>query len=120
MFVDPITVAAAAPTPALNFALIQFDGMKSVRSDATNDYSLTTEHTPTKSGKRHYMQIKKRLLVVDPVSGGSSYQEASVSVTIFVPKYGFDSTAMAALYKALTDTIADADVTVTKFLQDQS
>lgn len=120
MFIDPITVAAHAPTPALTFSIVQFDGMKSVRSDATNDYSLVIEHTPTKSGKRHYMQIKKRLLVVDPISAGSSYQEASASLTVFVPKYGFDAATMTALITALTDTLADADVTAAKLLQDQS
>jgi len=120
MMPDPITVAAHTPTPALTFSVIQFDGMKSVRSDAANDYSLTIEHTPTKSGVRHYMQIKKRLLVTNPTTGGQSYQEASASLTVFVPTYGFDIAAMSALITALTDTLADADVTPTKLLQNQS
>jgi len=120
MLVDPITVAAAAPTPALSFSVVQFDGMRSVREDNTNNWSLVIEHTKQKPGTKHYMQIKQRLLATSPTSGTQAYQEATASLTIFVPTYGFDNTAMVALVKALTDTLADADVTTLKLLQNQS
>jgi hypothetical protein len=121
MLVDPITVAAAAPTPALNFYVISSDGIGSVRKhDGTDKYVLTFNHSTSKSGDRHYMKIALTVDAVSPYTGLTSQQTASVSLSVSVPPFGFSATAMVALVKALTDTLADADVTSAKFLNFQS
>jgi hypothetical protein len=118
---DPITVAAAAPTPALNFYVVKQDGYGSERRhDGADKYVLTFNHSSGKGGDRHYMQIKLTIDAESPYTGLTSQQTASVSLSVTVPPYGFDSTAMVALIKALTDTLADADVTSAKFLNFQS
>lgn len=117
VLVDPITVAAAAPTPALSFSVVRTDGYGSERLDVPNNYGLKFSHSTNSSGDRHYMQITKTLDAVDPYSGLTARKTASVSITANVPKFGFDTTAMVALVKALTDTLADTDVTSTKWLQ---
>lgn len=122
MLVDPIAVAAAAPTPALNFYIRSSDGMGSVRGhDGTDKYVLTINHSQNaKSGDRHYMKIALTVDAVSPYTGLTSQQTANVSLSISVPPFGFTTTAMVALVKALTDTLADADVTTTKLLNFQS
>lgn len=123
MLVDPITVAAAAPTPALTFAVVSFDGtgMGSIRKDVVNNYNLTIKHTQsTKTGERHYMQITQQVTAVDPITGGNSLQTASVSLSASYPTFGWTAAQKDALIKALTDTLADSDVTITKFNQFQS
>lgn len=121
MLVDPITVPAAAPTPALNFYIISSDGYGSVRKhDGADKYYLTINHTQSKAGDRHYMQVKLTKDAVSPYTGLTSQQTATASIAITVPAFGFDNTAMIALVKALTDTLADADVTATKLLNFQS
>lgn len=122
MLVDPITVAAASPTPALNFAVIRSDGYGTERkhTGTSDKYGLKINHQTTKNGDRHYMQIQLTVDAVSPYTGLTSQQTASVSIAISVPKFGFDDTAMVALVKALTDTLADADVTSAKLLAFQS
>lgn len=121
MLADPITVAAAAPTPALNFYVIKSDGYGTERRhNGTDKYSLIINHQRAKSGDRHYMQIAYTVDAVSPYTGLTSQQTAKVSLSISVPPFGFDETAMVALIKALTDTLADADVTSAKLLQFQS
>jgi hypothetical protein len=121
MLVDPIAVAAAAPTPALNFYVIKSDGYGAERRhNGTDKYYLTINHSTGKGGDRHYMQIRKTVDAVSPYTGLTSQQTASASISISVPPFGFDEAAMVALVKALTDTLADADVTTTKLLQFQS
>lgn len=122
MLVDPITVAAASPTPALNFAVIRSDGYGTERRHTGTDlYDLIINHSrDAKKGDRHYMQIKYTVDAVSPYTGLTSKQTASVSLAIQVPPFGFTEAAMVALVKALTDTLADADVTSTKLLQFQS
>lgn len=116
MFVDPIPVAAAAPTPALSFAMIRTDGYGSERLDATNRYGLKFQHSENGSGERHYMQITQDLDATDPTTGLVSQQTMSVSLSVSVPKTGFSAAAQAALVTALFNTLNDADVTVAKFL----
>jgi hypothetical protein len=121
MLVDPITVPAAAPTPALNFYITKSDGFGSIRRhDGTDRYDLIINHGTGKTGDRHYMQVKLTVDAVSPYTGLTSKQTASASISITVPPFGFSSTAMVALVKALTDTLADADVTTTKLLNFQS
>lgn len=122
MLVDPITVAAAAPTPALNFYVIRSDGYGSERRhNGTDLYNLIINHSRNpKTGDRHYMQIAYTVDAVSPYTGLTSKQTATASIAVSVPPFGFTEAAMVALVKALTDTLADADVTSTKLLQFQS
>jgi hypothetical protein len=123
MLVDPITVAASAPTPALNFAVVSYDGqgMGSVRKDVVNNYGLTIKHTlNANTGERHYMQLTQQVSAVNPLTGGTSLQTASVSLSVSIPAFGWTAAQKDALVKALTDTLADADVTITKLNQFQS
>lgn len=123
MLVDPITVAASAPTPALSFAVVSFDGqgMGSVRKDVVNGYGLTIKHTQNaNTGERHYMQLTQSVSAVNPFTGGTSLQTASVSLSVSIPAFGWTAAQKDALVKALTDTLADTDVTITKLNQFQS
>jgi hypothetical protein len=57
---------------------------------------------------------------VDPYSGLTRKQTASVSFTIVRPSFGFTDAAMVALAKALTDFRDDSEVTTARLLQFQS
>jgi lysozyme family protein len=121
MLVDPITVAADAPTPALNFAVVSYNGEGSVRKDVTNGYTLNFSHSQNKNtGERHYMQIQQSVTAVDPITGGNAYQTASVSISSSFPTFGWTQAQKDALVKALLDTLQDSDVTITKFNSFQS
>lgn len=121
MLADPITVPAAAPTPALNLYIVRSDQYGSERRhDGTDRYSAIINHTTTKEGDRHYLQIAKEVDAVSPFTGLTSRQRATASITFTVPKFGFDQAAIVALVKALTDTLADADVTTAKLYNFQS
>lgn len=123
MLIDPITVAAAAPTPALSFAVVSYDGtgMGSIRKDVANGYGLTIKHQSNQNtGERHYMQLTQQKSATNPLTGGTSLQTASVSISVSIPSFGWTAAEKDALVKALTDTLADADVTITKFNQFQS
>lgn len=120
MLPDPFTIAASAPTPALVFAVIQTDGLGTLRRDAGGVYTLDINHQIGKGQDRHYMKISQVADAVNPYTGTTSKQTATVSISVSVPKFGFNETAMVALIKALTDTLADSEVTSAKFLQFQS
>jgi hypothetical protein len=120
MLPDPITIAAASPTPALIFAIISSDGIGTERQDAGGVYSLTINHQKGKGSNRHYMKISQVADAVNPYTGTTSKQIATVSLSISVPPFGFTEAAMVALVKALTDTLADSEVTTAKILQYQS
>lgn len=121
MLIDPITVAAHAPTPALTFSVIQFNGEGSLRRDLPNNFDLTFNHSSNKkTGERHYMQIKQTVTAVDPISGGNSLQTASVSISAAFPTFGWTAAQKDALVQALLDTLNDADVTITKYNSFQS
>lgn len=116
MLIDPITVAAASPTPALTFAVVSYDATGSTRRDVTNGYLLKFSHSQNaKSGERHYMQIQQLKTAVDPITGGNASLTASVSLSVSFPTFGWTAAEKDALIKALTDTLADGDVTATKF-----
>lgn len=121
--VDPITVAASAPTPALSFSVISHppNGQGSIRRDVANGYTLTFNHSESpQSGERHYMKLAQTLDAVSPYTGGTSKQTAVVSISASFPPFGWTAATKAALLKALTDTLADADVTNAKFLAFES
>lgn len=121
MLVDPITIAAAAPTPELKFSVIRSDGYGAERVDTNGGgYTLTINHSSSKSGARHYMKIVQAVDAVDPYTGLTQPKTATVSLSVQRPSFGFDDTAMVALIKALTDTLADSEVTSARLLQMQS
>lgn len=118
---DPITVAASSPTPALTFSVIKRDGIGSERWDVPNGYQLTFNHsTNPGNGERHYMKLSQTLNATSPYTGLVSRQTANVSISASYPPFGWDAAAKAALIKALTDTLADSDVTNARFVNFES
>jgi len=122
MLPDPVTIAAAAPTPALVFTTVKSDGYGSERVDTGgNGYTVIINHTrPKGGGDKHYVQMLQTVNATDPYSGLVKKQVASVSLTISRPSFGFTDAAMVALAKALTDFRDDSEVTTAKLLQFQS
>jgi hypothetical protein len=120
MLIDPITVAASAPNPALVLAIVNQDSFGTERRDTNGGgYSTIINHAKIKDGERHYIQLLLEKDVTDPYTAVVRRKKASVSMSITMPT-GFTATEMVNLAKLLTDTIADADVTTTKLLQWQS
>lgn len=116
-----ITVAASAPTPALTFKRKKGEGYGSEGWDAANGYVLTFNHSYQQGGgERHYMQIAQTLNATSPYTGDISKQTARVSISASFPVFGWDASTKAALVKALTDTLADSDVTVANFIDGES
>lgn len=122
MLIDPVTVAAAAPTPSLVFTVVKSDGYGSERVDTGgNGYTVITNHSrPKGGGDKHYVQMTQTLNATDPYTGLVKKQVASVSITMSRPAFGFTDAAMVALRKALTDYIDDSEVTTLRLLQFQS
>lgn len=123
MLPDPVTIAAAAPTPALVFAKTRVDGYGSEAIDTGgNGYSTLISHTPGKgsTGNRHYLKITQVKNATDPYSGLTKAQSASVSISISRPSFGFSDTDMVALVTACRDWLYDSEVTPLKILQLQS
>lgn len=121
MLADPVTVAAAAPTPELKLAVAKADGYGSERVDTGgNGYSTIINHQKTKNGTRHYVQIVQRKDATDPYSGLTRPMVASASFTINRPLFGFSDADLIALAKALTDFRDDSEVTTARLLQFQS
>lgn len=121
MLVDPFTIAASAPTPALVFAIIRSDGYGSERIDTGgNNYALMINHDRNRNGSRHYMKLTQTVDAVHPYTGLTVSKAAFASLSIQRPDFGFSDTDMVALVKALTDTLADSEVTSARLLQFQS
>jgi hypothetical protein len=121
MIADPVTVAAASPTPSLVLSVVKSDGYGSERVDTGgNGYTVITNHTKNKAGSRHYVQMTQTVDAVDPYSGLTRKQVASVSITIARPLFGFTDAAIVALAKALTDYRDDSEVTTARLIQFQS
>jgi hypothetical protein len=122
MLVDPVTVAAASPTPALTLSVIKSDGYGSERVDVTSgSYRVLTQHSKTKGGgSRHYLQISQDTAYTDPFTGLVKKATASCSFTINRPVAGFTDAQIVALAKALTDYRDDSEVTTARLLQFQS
>jgi len=122
MLADPVTIAAASPTPSLVLAVVKSDGYGSERVDTGgNGYSVITNHTKNKGGgSRHYVQMTQSVDAVDPYSGLTKKQNASVSITVNRPGFGFTDAAIIALMKAITDYRDDSEVTSARLIQFQS
>ncbi len=121
MLPDPVTVAAASPTPALVFSIVRSDNYGSERVDTGgNGYTVMINHTKGKNGNSHYVQMTLAKNATDPYSGLTRPYSASVSLSIRRPVNGFTDADLIALRKALTDFVDDAEVTTAKLLQFQS
>lgn len=122
MLADPITVAAAAPNPALVMAITRSDNYGSERVDTGgNGYTSIIKHDKgSKNGDRHYFQLVLTKDVTNPYTGSLSSQKATVSISISRPPFGFSDTDLVNLAKAHADMLADSEMTVAKFIQFQS
>jgi hypothetical protein len=121
MLADPVAVAANGSTPALSLGMVRNDGYGSERVDlGGNGYTVITNHTKSKNGNRHYVQMTLSVDAVDPYSGLTKKQVASCSLSISRPPFGFNDNAMIALARALTDYRDDDQVTTARLLQFQS
>jgi hypothetical protein len=119
MLPDPVTIAANSPNPQLVFALVNQDGYGSERRDTNGGgYTLKINHGKLKDGERHYMQILRTKAVTD-LNGLVRDKTASVSLSMSVPS-GFTAAEAINLVTAMTDTLADSEVTATKLIQWQS
>jgi hypothetical protein len=122
MLVDPVTIAAASPTPGLVFAITKSDGYGSERVDTGgNGYTVITNHSkPKGGGDKHYVQVTQTLNATNPYTGLTQKQTASVSMTIVRPAFGFTDAALIALAKLLSDYRDDTEVTTARLIQFQS
>lgn len=122
MLVEPITIAAAAPTPALNFVKIRTDGYGSEYVDSGgNGYSVIINNIQNRQNQsRTFLQITREKEVTDPSTGLVRKVKAYAALTIMKPSVGFDDASLVALSKALTDFRDDADVTTLRLVQRQS
>jgi hypothetical protein len=120
MLIDPITVAASSPNPELKLAIVNQDSYSTERRDLNDGgYTLKINHGKLKDGERHYIQLLLGKNITDPYTAVVRRKEASVSMSVSLP-LGFTTAEGVALIKALTETLADSEVTPTKLLQWQS
>lgn len=109
MFSNPIAIGASSPTPALNYKIIQQDGVGSVRLDAVNNFNLTFTHSnPLDNGnkaERHYMKVSQTKDAVSPYTGLTSKQSASISLSLSIPPFGWTAAEKVALIKQMVDIL---------------
>jgi hypothetical protein len=121
MLADPVIVAARSPTPELTLSVVRSDGYGAERADTGGSgYTVVTQHTPSKNGTRHYLKISKTVDAVNPYSGLTQKQIASVSLSISRPAFGFTDSTMEDVVEVLLDYLADSQVTTARILQLQS
>lgn len=122
MLPDPVTIAAASPTPSLVLAIVKSDGYGSERVDTGgNGYTVLTNHTKLKGGgSKHYVQLTQAVNATNPYTGQTQKVVASASITISRPAFGFTDAAIVALAKALTDYRDDSEVTTARLIQFQA
>jgi hypothetical protein len=121
MLADPVTIAANSPTPQLVLAVVKTDGYGSERVDTGGSgFGTVIVHTPGKNGNRHYVKMTQTKDATNPYSGLTQKQTASVSLSISRPAFGFTDTEMVNLTRALTDFLADSEVTTARIIQMQA
>lgn len=121
MLIDPVTVAANAPTPQLVLATVRQDGYGSERVDTGgNGYGTVINHTPGKNGNRHYVKLTQTKDATNPYSGLTQKQTASVSLSISRPSFGFSDVEVVDLVEAFVDFLNDSEVTPARIIQMQS
>lgn len=120
MLPDPIEVAANAPNPAINFSVIRSDGYGAERRDAGGLYALVVNHSTSKNGDRHYIQVRKTVDATNPYNSLVSPQSASISISVAKPQFGFTDAEISNLWTVLLDVLAAPDVDFDKLLAFQS
>jgi hypothetical protein len=122
MLADPVTIAARAPTPALTLRVVKSDGYGSERRDDAGSFTVIATHTPSdgKVVERHFLKVNQVKDAVNPYTGGTSKQTASVTLQCNVPPFGWTLTEKVALVNALLDVLQDAEVTISSWLLSQS
>jgi len=122
MLPDPVTVAAASPTPSLVLAIVKSDGYGSERVDTGgNGYTVLTNHQKLKGGgSKHYVQMTQAVNATNPYTGQTQRVVCSASFTINRPAFGFTDAAVVALAKALSDYRDDSEVTTARLIQFQA
>lgn len=120
MFPDPIVVAADAPNPAYNFSVIRSDGYGAERRDPLGLVGLVINHSTSKNGDRHYIQIRKTVDSTNPYNGLVSPQSATISISVSKPPFGFTDVQVGDLWTALMDTLTATDVSFADLLAFQS
>lgn len=117
MLPDPVTIAVRAPTPELVLKVIRSDGYGTERVTADQVYGVKTNHEKLgNKGERHWCQISQTKDAVNPLTGGTSRQVATVSISVAIPAFGWSATEKAALAQALIDYLLDSEVTLTRFI----
>jgi hypothetical protein len=121
MLVDPVTVAAAAPLPALTLAVVRTDGYGTERVDTgSSGIGTVINHTPSKNGNRHYVKLTWSKDATNPYTGLVQKQVASVSLSFARPAFGFTDADCVSLIGACRDFIYDTEVTPLRIIQMQS
>lgn len=120
MLPDPIVVDANAPNPALNFSVIRSDGYGAERRDSNGQYGLIINHSTSKNGDRHYVQIRKTIDATNPYNSLVSPQSATISIAISKPQFGFTDAEVGDLWTALKDVLEATGVDIDKLLAFQS
>lgn len=121
MLADPVTIAANSPTPQLVLAVVRSDGYGSERVDTGGSgFGTVIQHTPGKNGTRHYVKMTQTKDATNPYSGLTQKQVASVSLSVSRPSFGFSDADVVNLVRALTDFLADSEVTTARIVQLQS
>lgn len=122
MLPDPVSISASSPNPALVLAVIKSDGLGSERVDTGgNGYTVVINHQRNvKSGNRHYVQLAVTKDATNPYTTLTQSQRCAVSLSISRPAFGFSDADVVAAVKALTDFLADSEVTPAKLIQFQS
>lgn len=121
MLADPVTIAASSPTPSLVLSITKSDGYGSERVDSGGyGYVVTTKHDRAKSGNRHYVQLAVTKDATNPYNALVQSQRCAVSFSIIRPAFGFTDADVIAAAKALTDYLADSEVTTARLIQFQS
>jgi len=123
MLPDPVNTAVDGAIPAMTFAVVKSDGYGTERVEnlANVGISVITNHSKSKTGgNRHYLQFVWNIDAVDPYSGSTRKVQASASIAISRPVFGFTDTQMGNLVKMLTNYLYDSEVTPARLLQFQS
>lgn len=122
MLVEPITLTAASPTPALSFSRVRFDGYGSEYVDTGgNGYTVIINNTQNRQNQsRTFFQMTQKKNATDPYTGLVREVSAYAACTIMRPSFGFSDSELVALAKALTDFRDDSDVTTLRLIQRQS
>lgn len=120
MLTDPLAVAASSPNPAYSYVRIKSDGYGSEYLDVATKTSMIINHERGKSNDRHYLKLSVPKDAVNPYTSQTQRQILVASLSVTVPSFGFTETEVVNFVKQMLDTLADADFTVTKFVEFQS